>query len=180
MKRLAMLALGAFLLPPVSIPAGGQADEGLATVHFADGSSVLLRSWTFSYEFLAWTKGTPQFQAETKFQQASAVFADKKTHPVAGRSLTIVYGPPKSSGGAVVKELVLAGGGKQENLPPKPPHRDLLLPKADSSILVLARSLDLRGETLTGTTRSMCLVSYTALVECPSEPDQQVTRIEFQ
>jgi hypothetical protein len=80
-----------------------------------------------------------------------------------------------------VKELLLvAGDGKTEKLKTQPPHRDLLAPGLGKNVMLAPQSLDLKGETLTGTKRSFCLVSYTSLVECPSEPSHQVTKIEFQ
>jgi hypothetical protein len=45
--------------------------------------------------------------------------------------------------------------------------------------LVQARSLDLHGQTLTGTRRSFCILSYSALVQCYDTVGQQVVKLEF-
>ena len=54
-----------------------------------------------------------------------------------------------------------AGTGRRSRPKVEPPHRDLLAPGADKSTMVMARSLDLRGESITGTRREVCLLSYT-------------------
>jgi hypothetical protein len=59
------------------------------------------------------------------------------------------------------------------------PPREALLPGADKKLTVTARSLDLRGETLTGTRRELCLLSYSALVECGDDAANRVTRVKF-
>jgi hypothetical protein len=161
-------------------PGAGQDVGGVATVYLADDTTLPLRAWSLSYEFLARPKGTPQFQAATELRQASELWVDKKTYAVAGQTLEIVYG--KQGIRTVVKEILLRGGaGKPTKLQPKPPHRDLLEPDAKKKkLLIQPRSLDLKGESITGTKRSFCLVSYTALVECSMEPAHQVLKIEFQ
>jgi hypothetical protein len=62
----------------------------------------------------------------------------------------------------------------------EPPHRDLLAPDAGKSTMVMARSLDLRGEGITGTRREVCLLSFSSLVECGGNPADQVVKVEFQ
>ncbi len=179
LKWLGISTLAAVLVAAPAAPVCGQEGAGFATVHLADQTSLPLRSWTLSYEYLSWPKGTPRFQAQIQTRDSPAVWIDKKTYPVAGHTLEIHY--DRARGASIVKELVLVSGdGKTKKLKPKPPHRRLLAPGVGKKVLLAPQSLDLKGETLTGTKRSFCLVSYTALVECPSEPSHQVTKIEFQ
>jgi hypothetical protein len=60
------------------------------------------------------------------------------------------------------------------------PQRELLVPGGEKNMLFVVRTLDLHGQTLTGTRRELCLVSFTSLVECPDDPALQVARIQFQ
>jgi len=46
--------------------------------------------------------------------------------------------------------------------------------------VVQARAMDLRGQTIGGTQREFCLLSYSSLVECPAAADQRVVRIKLQ
>jgi len=179
LKSLGISTLAAVVMAAPAVPVCGQEDVSFATVHLADETSLPLRSWELSYEFLSWAKGTPRFQAQTQSSEAQALWVEKKTYPVAGHTLEIRY--DKARGTSAVKELLLvAGDGKTKKLKTKPPHRNLLAPGLGKKVLLAPQSLDLKGETLTGTKRSFCLLSYTSLVECPSEPSHQVTKIEFQ
>jgi hypothetical protein len=45
---------------------------------------------------------------------------------------------------------------------------------------LMARTLDLVGETITGTKKDLCVVSYTAVVECGGNAADRVVKIEFQ
>ena len=57
---------------------------------------------------------------------------------------------------SVAREVTVAtAGGKTITARVEPPHRDLLAPAADKSTMVMARSLDLRGEGITGTRREV-------------------------
>jgi hypothetical protein len=44
----------------------------------------------------------------------------------------------------------------------------------------MARTLDVLGETVTGTRKDFCLVSYTAVVECGGTAADRVVKVEFQ
>jgi hypothetical protein len=167
------------------------AGEGGETilVHFADGSSLPLRSWSLSYEYSAWQRGESPALATTARKEAKELWAGKRALPVAGLILEIQYsqlergqeveGEIRPVVVAVAKSLTMvAADGKRTVLKPDPPHRDLMAPGPEST-LVQARSLDLRGETLTGTKRDLCLLSYSAFVQCSSEADQRVVKIQF-
>jgi hypothetical protein len=158
-------------------------------VHFADGSSLPLRSWSLSYEYSAWRRGESPALATTARKEAREIWAGKRAIPVAGLTLEIQYsqlergqeveGEIRPVVVAVVKSLsITAANGKSTVLKPDPPHRDLIAPGPEGT-MAQARALDLRGETLTGTKRDLCLLSYTALVQCLSEADQRVVKIQF-
>ncbi len=165
-------------------------EGGSAVVQMADGSSVPLVSWTLSYEYLAWKQGTPQYQAAPQRRDSALVFLGKKTYPVKGQTLEIAYTPTEKEremeGVAkrvkvpVASGLALSAGGKKVPLKLEAPHRDLVIPGAEKGLLLVVRTLDLKGQTLTGTRREFCLWSFTSLVECPEEPANQVVRVDFQ
>jgi hypothetical protein len=158
-------------------------------VHFADGSSLPLRSWSLSYEYSAWRRGESRALATIARKDAREIWAGKRAIPVASLTLEIQYsesqrgqeveGEIRPVVVAVAKGLsIVAADGKRTALKPDPPHRDLLAPGPEATI-VQARGLDLRGETLTGTKRDLCLLSYSAFVQCSSEADQRVVKIQF-
>lgn len=184
MQRLAALLA-------VVLAASLAAQEGSsAVVHMADGSSVPLVSWTLSYEYVAWKQGTPQYQAAPQRRDSAEVFLGKKTYSVKGQTLEIAYTPTEKEREVegVVKRLkvpvasglALSAGGKKVPLKLEPPHRDLVTPGAEKGQLLVVRTLDLKGQTLTGTRREFCLVSFNSMVECPEEPANQVVRVDFQ
>jgi hypothetical protein len=159
-------------------------------VRFADGSSLPLRSWSFSYEYSTLQRGESPALATTARKDAREIWAGKRAIPVAGLTLEIQYSQLERSQEvegeirpllvAVAKGLsIMAADGKRTVLKQDPPHRDLLAPGLEGTIIVQARSLDLRGQTLTGTRRDLCLLSYSALVQCSSEADQRVVKIQF-
>jgi hypothetical protein len=170
----ALVTLGAWT---AALP---QDSSGLATVTLADSSSIPLRDWELSYEYAVASKKTPQFTLQTRTRSAPELWVKKKAYPVAGRTLSILYDRPKR-GASVVKRLLLSGGQeKDKKLKPNPPHRKLLSPESNKKLEVTPRSLDLKGETVTGTKLSFCLVSYTPQVECPAAKDKQVRKIVFE
>lgn len=184
MKRLC-LAVAVLALASQAAGEGGET----ILVHFADGSSVPLRSWSLSYEYSAWRRGESPALGATASKEAKEIWVGKRAIPVAGLTLDIQYsqlergqeveGEIRPVVVAVATGLTLvAADGKKTVLKPDPPHRDLIAPGAEGT-MVQARSLDLRGETLTGTKRDLCLLSYSALVQCLSEADQRVVKIQF-
>ena len=50
---------------------------------------------------------------------------------------------------------------------------------APKSANLIVRSVDLRGEGITGTRREVCVLSYSTLVDCGSSPADQVVKVEF-
>ena len=160
-------------------------------VHLADGTSQPLRAWNLVYDFIAWKQGTPQMLAQPTLRKTAELWAGKKVYPLAGATVELAYGEfpreieidgrPQRVLVPVAQKLTLnAPSGKKTEMKIEAPHRDLLLPGNDKSMQVLPRSLDLIGETLTGTKRSFCVLSYSALIECAGNPSQQVVKISFQ
>jgi hypothetical protein len=74
---------------------------------------------------------------------------------------------------------VVGADGKKATVKPEPPNADLLAGDAGGKF-VQARSVDLHGETIAGTRREFCLLSYSVLVECPIQAEQRVVTIRLQ
>lgn len=170
--RVPMLALLATL--GLGLPALAQ-DAALTTVTMGDGSTVLLRSWQVVYDVQTWPKGQPPSLSGSQSVPASELWSGKKRYPLAGHLLEPVPG----FGGFNREVKLQAAGGKQQTVRLEQPVRELLTPDLDKNVLSMARSVDLVGETLTGTRRSFCLLSFTALVACPTEPENRVAKVEF-
>jgi hypothetical protein len=124
-------------------------------------------------------------------REASALWLGKRTVPVEDAVLVIAHGevrretlvdgrPQPILSSAAREVTVTTAAGKSTRAKVEPPHRDLLAPDADKSTMVMARSLDLRGEGLTGTRREVCVLSYSSLVECGGAPADQVVKVQFQ
>ncbi len=108
LKPLAAPLLVALLGVCAWTPAQSQEASSLVTVTLGDSTSIPLRNWELSYEYLVWPKGTPRFLAQTQTRPAPAIWVKKQTYPVAGQTLSIVYDPPRR-GASGVKPLLLAG-----------------------------------------------------------------------
>jgi hypothetical protein len=78
------------------------------------------------------------------------------------------------------KELTLAGSDGSKTLKIEAPARDLLVESLEKGTTLMARTLDVLGETVTGTKKDFCLVSYTAVVECGGTAADRVVKVEFQ
>ena len=113
----------------------------------------------------------------------------KKIVPVRGTTVQIEYGSVERERDVdgetrnvkvpLARALKVVAGGKATTLKLEPPNRELIAPEADKKLMVVARSLDLRGESLTGTRMDFCVLSYSTLVECGESPEHQVVQIEF-
>jgi hypothetical protein len=163
--------------------------EASALVHLADGTSLPLRRWAFSYEYASWATGEDFSMARTARRETRELWVGKRVLTVAGQSLEIVREPgqrkeegaaaPVTVPNARVREWVLrTADARQVHVRPEAPNADLLVPHAKGQS-VAARALDLKGETLTGSARSFCLLSYSPLVVCPLEPARLVVKVEF-
>jgi len=173
-------------------PAGAQEEgPGPALVHFADGSSLALRAWTLNYEYSTWLRAESVARGTTARRGANEIWSGKRRLPAGGLTVEVQYEPREREEEVdgetrrvkvqVARGLVLvAKDGKRTPLKPEPPALELLYPGADKDRMVQALTLELHGETLTGSARDLCLLTYSALAECSPEPSQQVTKIEFQ
>ena len=162
----------------------------VAVVHFADGSSLPLRDWTFSYEYVLRKPETAAPFATPTSRPSPELIVGKRAQRVTG-SLTLQIaeelrdreegGIPVKRKVPVVRFLELAGAdGKRTKLKLEAPQRDLLAPEADSRMIYEPRSLSVVGQSLSGGRRELCLASYTALVECGLNPGERVLRVDFE
>ncbi len=165
--------------------AAGQDAQSVALVRLADGSELPLLSWRLVYEHQTWAEGSSPAFADVKRREGRDLIAGKKLLAVTGGRLELqhrVYETTDEQGqkvpGAAVTALVLTVGGKKTSLKPEPPAKEVLAGDV-RKVFYQARVLDLVGETLTGTKRELCLVSFTPLVECSALPADRVVSIEF-
>ena len=185
---IALMAGGAPEAPPAN-----QAEPAVRTalVTFADGNTLPLRNWTLSYDYISWARGRSPVSGIQAGREASALWLGKRVVPVEDALLaiahveirreTLVDGRPQPILSSAAREVtVTTPDGRTIKAKVEPPHRDLLAPGVDKSTMVLARSLDLRGEGITGTRREVCVLSYSSLVECGGTPADQVVKVQFQ
>jgi len=187
---LALLVV-AILAGPVAALEEETADHGTVVVTLGDGTSLPLHSWSLSYEYVAWKQGTSQLSSSPMRKEQHVLWVGKKAVPTDGLAVTIEHGEldreVEVDGKAatvkvkVARELKLrTADGKKSGMKVEPPPRDFLLPGAGGGWMIMPRSLDLRGQTVTGTRKDFCLLSYTTLVECGGAPGDTVVKFEFQ
>jgi hypothetical protein len=173
--------------PPPESDAAGRT----ALVTFADGNTLPLRNWTLSYDYVTWPRGQSPASGVQAAREARDLWLGKRVVAVAEAQLsiqhgelsreTLVDGRPQSIVSSAARELTVATtDGKTIKAKIEPPHRDLLAPGTDKATMVMARSLDLRGEGIMGSRREVCLLSYSSLVECGGTPADQVVKVQFQ
>ena len=166
--------------PGMDAPPSSAAATGTVLVTMADGSTVPLRGWSLSYEFGRYRQGESPLSGTNARKDGQELFLGKRALPAAGLTVTFVH----AKAGAdllVVKTLQVTGrDGKASEHKVEPPARDLLVTEVPKGEGVMARSLDLRGETVTGARRDFCLVSYTSVVQCGTTPEDRVVKLEFQ
>lgn len=162
------LLLAALLAPD---PAALATEAAPALVYLADGSSLPLQGWALTYEYVSWPTGSSPEQGTVVRRETGELWLGKRRLPAAGSTLEIVR-----ADGALPR-LIVQSNGRRSDYKLEAPARELL--QVERNQVLLARSLDLHGRTLTGTRRDFCLLSYTATVECGGDPAHLVTRIEF-
>jgi hypothetical protein len=177
------------LLAAAAAAAQEAVERAPIVVHLGDGSTVPLRQWSLSYEYLSWPQGGSQADATVARRTAPDLWVGRKAIPLDGSTLQIEYvneererdvdGVTRKVQVPRARSLKLVREGKTTQLKLEAPHRDLLAPGGDKKQVVAARSLDLGGESLTGTKMDFCVVSYTTLVECGEGAEHQVVQIEF-
>jgi hypothetical protein len=159
--------------------ADAPADRGTAVVTLEDGTSVPLHNWSLSYEYGIAKQGTSPLFAPTARKTAWDFYVGKKALPTAGQTLTIAYSETMRSTESdtaitterikTPREVTLAGAdGKKSTFKVEPPARELLV-----------ESLE-KGTTITGTKKDLCVLSYTAVVECGGTAADRVVKVEFQ
>ena len=193
--RTSTVALAAILLVTLgaarSTPADAPLDRGTVFVTLEDGSSVPLHNWSLSYEYGVAKPGISPLFAPTARKTAWELYVGKKAIPVKGQVLTITYSESmrstesdtgiKTERVKTPRELTLTGGdGRKTNFKIEAPARELLVESLEKGTTLMARTLDLLGETITGTKKDFCVVSYTAVVECGGTAADRVVKIEFQ
>ena len=187
--RLALLLLlgAAFLLR--SSPAAAAA--GTIVVTLEDGSTMPLHNWTLSYEYGMAKVGTSPLFAPTSRRETGDLLIGKRAIPTAGQTLTITYlesmretendSGVKTEKVKTPRDLTLsAAGGTKTTFKVEAPARELLVPNLEKGMILAPRTLDVVGETITGTKRDFCLLSYTPVVECGGTSADRVVKIEFQ
>lgn len=184
-----VLALAAAAGAPEPSPEAAATPTALVT--FADGNTLPLRGWTLAYDYISWPRGSSPASGVQAAREAADLWLGKRVLPVSDAVLDIQYGElrretlvdgrPQFVLSSSAREMtVTTPDGKATKAKVEPPHRDLLAPGADKSVVVLARSVDLRGESITGTRREVCLLSFSPLVECGATPADQVVKVQFQ
>jgi hypothetical protein len=177
-------AIGAFVLAAGGLgadaPAPASTDRGTVLVTLADGTTVPLRNWTFSYEYAVYGKGVSPLAAPTARKETADFYLGKRA--LAPGSLSTVEVQYQQMGALSVARTMTLGlaGGKSEKQKVAPPHEDLVAPDAEKGKDVLVRTLDLRGETVTGTRRDLCVLSYTSFVQCGTTVEDRVVKLQFQ
>jgi hypothetical protein len=182
-----LLALAIGTAPVAAV--GQDAPASSVVVTFADGASLPLADWSFSYEFEVLPKGAVSGSVPPRRQESHDLLLGKKRWPTSGAVLEIEYreferlgrGPePQTEKVAVARGLRLVSAGKERELRIEGPREDLLAPGGvEKGAKVQPRGVDLVGLTLTGTRRSFCLLAFVPLVECAPAPADRVVKIEF-
>ena len=176
---------------PGATAADAPADRGSVVVTTEDGSTVPLHNWSLSYEYGLAKPGTSPLFAPTARKAAWELYVGKKAFPLAGQVLTITYAETMRSTESdtgikterikTPREVTLAGAdGKKSAFKIEPPARELLVESLEKGTTLMARTLDVIGETITGTKKDFCLLSYTAVVECGGTAADRVVKVEFQ
>jgi hypothetical protein len=176
-------------------PGGGRrtdapADQGTIVVTLEDGTTVPLRNWTLSYEYGMAKPGVSPLFAPTARKSTTELYVGKKALPTAGQTLTVTYTESmretETDTGITTqriktpRELTLAGAdGRKTTFKVEPPVREMLVPSLEKGMTVMARTLDVMGETVTGTKKDFCILSYTAVVECGGTAADRVVKVDF-
>ena len=174
MRSLFILSLaGALLLSPPSAPAQEEL-ASVATLHLADGTSVALVQWKFTYEFVSWRSKEPVSTAKPQVRENPLLILGKKTYSVKGDTLSLKHEEVDDSVRVVSANLKKEGEVKVEQ-----PARDVLAPDLEKDRIYQPRSLDISGKTLSGIERSFCVIPFSALVQCGGTLTTRVVKIDF-
>jgi hypothetical protein len=186
---LAILLLATVGAAP-SASADAPPDRGTVVVTTEDGSTVPLHNWSLSYEYGVAKPGTSPLFAPTARKVAWELYVGKKALPTTGQVLTVAYTETmrstesdtgvKTERVKTPRELTLSGAdGRKTVFKIEAPARELLVESLEKGTTLMARTLDVAGETITGTKKDFCVVSYTAVVECGGTAADRVVKVEF-
>ena len=187
----ALLAASAAAQEAPPAVAGESAAVPTALVTFADGNTLPLRNWKLSYDYVSWARGRSPASGVQAATESGHLWLGKRVVPMTGAVLsiqhgevsreTLVGGRPQPILSSAAREVTITtADGKTVKAKVEPPHRALVAPGLHKDAMLMARSLDLRGEGITGTRREVCLLSFSTLVECGGSPSDQVVKVEFQ
>ena len=134
-----------------------------------DGSTVPLHNWSLSYEYGLAKAGTSPLFAPTARKAAWELYVGKKAYPIAGQTLTIAYSETMRSTESdtgvrtekvkTPRELTLAGAdGSKATSRWRRPRASCWWSRWRRASTVMARTLDVLGETVTGTKKDFCVV----------------------
>ena len=185
---LAILLLAA--AGPAATVADAPTDRGSVIVTTEDGSTVPLHNWSLSYEYGLAKAGTSPLFAPTARKAAWELYVGKKAVPTTGQVLTIAYAETMRSTESdtgvktekikTPRELTMTGAdGRKTTFKVEAPARELLVETLEKGTTLMARTLDVLGETVTGTKKDFCVASYTAVVECGGTAADRVVKLEF-
>jgi hypothetical protein len=179
-----MIVIPALLAVLAAAPAEGAPP---ATVFFADGSQAPLLEWVLSYEFLSGKPGA--LPSQSLRRDVHELRVGGKSWPTSGTRLDIEYQTVvrerDGEKGEVIKEnvpraslVIVTHDGKKSKVKPVAPDRKFLLGD-EKTLNILPRTLEIRGRTLTGTHREVCLITFSDLADCGPTEDSRVVRVEF-
>jgi len=182
-----MFCLSALLAALAAAPTEPGQPAPPVVLHFADGSQQPLFDWILSYEFLTGKPG--RLPSQSLRRDTHELRIGGKEWPAADTRVEIEYQTVvrerEGDKGEVVKENVprastvtVTHTGKKSKVKPQAPDRKFLVGD-EKSLNILPRTLDLRGRTLTGTQREVCLLSFSDLADCGPTDDTRVVRVEF-
>jgi len=174
MKSILAFSLAAALLPSSSGLGAQEAPASLATLHLADGTTVALIDWKLSYDFAIWRKKDRISNAKSETREAWSLMLGKKNYALRGETLSLTHEEQGDSFKVTAMSLKSDGKVKIE-----PPDKDAIASDLDKDFNFQPRSLDIYGKTLSGISRSFCVVSFSALVDCGRTETTRVVRIDF-
>ena len=193
MTKTSAVSLAVILLAataPAGTAADAPADRGTVVVTTEDGSIVPCTTGP-SPTNTGWPSANVAPPRSHRAQDGLGARRRQEGLPTTGQILTITYSETMRSTESdtgvktekikTPKELTLTGAdGRKTTLKVEAPARELLVESLEKGTTLMARTLDVQGETVTGTRKDFCLVSYTAVVECGGTAADRVVKVEFQ
>ncbi len=153
-------------------------EAGTAVVTMADGTTEALSSVKVSYEYMTWPSGQTQVGLSPRRREMPSLVVGEEVLPLRGSVVALRW---EEKGGRAIPVEVSSrpAGGKASVLKMAAPDKDLILPESEKKANFAPRSLDIEGQTFTGTRRMLCVLSYSPQVECGQGAADRVVKIEF-